>query len=56
MTTNTIPHAARCSRPTPTLRLSWQGEPEVWCSACGRYAPASEPVEAVAAPEPKEGR
>lgn len=35
-----LPHAARCPRPAPVLRLSWRGEPEAWCSACGRYAPA----------------
>jgi hypothetical protein len=31
-----IPHAARCSRPSPMLRTSWRGEPEAWCPSCGR--------------------
>lgn len=38
----TIPHAARCTRPTPVLRLSWAGTPETWCPSCGRYAPADD--------------
>lgn len=40
MTTTTthteIPHAARCRRPAPVLRLSWRGTPELWCGGCGR--------------------
>ena len=39
MTTPTIPHAADCKRPAPTLRLSWRGTPELHCPACGRTAP-----------------
>ena len=35
-----LPHAARCKRPAPTLRLSWRGTPEIHCPSCGRYAPA----------------
>lgn len=33
-----IPHAARCARPVPALRLSWKGTPELWCGGCGRTA------------------
>lgn len=36
----TIPHAARCTRPAPLLRLSWAGAPEAWCPSCGRATPA----------------
>ena len=35
-----LPHAARCKRPAPVLRLSWRGTPEIHCPSCGRYAPA----------------
>lgn len=38
-----IPHAARCSRPTPTYRAAWNGTAEVHCPACGRTAPAPDP-------------
>lgn len=38
--TNPIPHAARCSRPTPILRTAWDGRPEIFCPACGRSAVA----------------
>lgn len=31
-----IQHAARCSRPTPTIRTSWSGTPERFCPGCGR--------------------
>lgn len=34
--TGMIPHAAGCRRPTPTLRLSWKGQPEAHCPGCGR--------------------
>jgi hypothetical protein len=37
-----IPHASRCSRPTPILRTSWDGNPEISCPACGRSATASD--------------
>lgn len=35
-TSTEIPHAAGCRRPTPTLRLSWKGQPEAHCPGCGR--------------------
>lgn len=35
-TTELIPHAARCKRPAPVLRLSWRRTPELWCGGCGR--------------------
>lgn len=38
--TSLIPHAARCSRPVPILRTSWDGNPEIFCPACGRAAAA----------------
>lgn len=38
-----IPHASRCTRPTPVLRLSWAGRPQVFCGACGRYADLPDP-------------
>ena len=37
-----INHSARCRRPAPVLRLSWRGEPERFCPACGRAAPAAD--------------
>lgn len=42
-----IPHAAACKRPAPTLRRSWRGEPEAHCAGCGR---------SVVLPDPKENR
>lgn len=38
-----IQHSARCSRPEPVRRLSWTGQPELWCPSCGRYAAALQP-------------
>lgn len=40
-----IVHHERCSRPAPLLRRSWDGKPEWWCSACGRFAAATETKE-----------
>ena len=37
-----IPHASRCKRPAPVLRLSWAGTPEAFCPGCGRYTPATD--------------
>lgn len=47
-----IPHAARCPRPAPLLRLSWDRHPQLFCTACGRACPA--PDTRPNAPEPKE--
>lgn len=48
MTTTTthteIPHAARCRRPAPVLRLSWRRTPELWCPGCGRSTALPLPV------------
>lgn len=35
-----LEHSPRCPKPAPVLRLSWQQEPEIFCSDCGRATPA----------------
>ena len=36
MTAPALPHSAHCKRPSPVLRQSWDGSPELFCPGCGR--------------------
>lgn len=31
-----IPHHAKCKKPAPQLRLTWDNKPEHYCPGCGR--------------------
>lgn len=37
--TELLKHATTCPHPAPVLRLSWQGQPEIFCPGCGHAAP-----------------
>lgn len=47
-----IPHSAGCRRPTPHTRLSWRGDPELFCPGCGRACPAPDTRTTTAPEEP----
>jgi hypothetical protein len=42
MTGPLLLHAPNCPRPVSILRMSWQGQPEIFCPGCGHAAPGTD--------------